>query len=288
MKIRRIIATVGIVLIVIIIAHGMHWYVQKEIYPIQILPNEWRNVLFHSKNNEYNGYLSANGIFYYTKHFQGPIQIGEFNVYTSILTTNDSTKVQMYNTFLDTEKIKHIIMNGKYMEGGKTRKWIKTDETSLVVKSDSGEDEYECNCKTYILGIPLNPPLGLLNTPSGEKIIIEKMIKKNSHSDDFIKCHYDKNLYNKLNKQFDTLVEQLINVNIGGDLKMDNILFNEDGSFILTDFSTPFNFNGRCPSWDERLKEKGMEQVTDFKLFIAPVQTQQVSSGMDANTIAES
>ena len=243
---------------------------KTKIYPIQTPQYGLKNALFHSKNNEYNGYLSKNGNFYYTKHFQKPVQIGEFNIDAGILTIDGVKKIQLHNAFLDITKIRHIMMNGKMIYGGKTRKWVKTDETSLVVKSDSSEDEYECNCKKYILGIPLNPPMGYLHT-SGENIIIEKLIKKNSHSDDFMKCHYDKNLYNKLNKQFNVLIEQLSNANIGGDLKMDNVLFNEDGSFILTDFSTPFNFNGRCPTWDERLNETEMKQITYFKDFITPM-----------------
>jgi hypothetical protein len=236
-----------------------------ESYSVQLLPEGWKNNLFHSKNGEYNGYLSTDGMFYYTKNFQLPLENGDFNVTSGLLNVNSTepSTIQMFNIPMDIESINNTITNGKRLEGGKSRSWVKTNEI-IVVKTDSSDEEYECNCKGFISGVPLNPPMGFLSLLSGEKVIVEKMIPKNSHTDDFIKCYHDPLLYERLSQQFNALVEKLKTANIGGDFKLDNILFNEDGSFILTDFSIP-----SCPSWTGWMsiaeREGALDQFTDFK-----------------------
>lgn len=236
----------------------------EEIFIRQELPIGCKNNLFYSKNGEYNGYLSKDNNFYYTKDFQKPVKIGLFNNETGVLTImldETITKIQLYYNVLDIIEINQTIMTGALLEGGKTRKWVKSNGV-IVVKSNSSEDEYECNCKSYILGIPVNPPLGYINLPNDDKVIIEKMIVKNSHTDDFIKCYYDKSLYEILKIQYDLLIEKLKTADIGGDFKLDNILFNNDGMFILTDFSI-----SRCPSW-ERWKEIAIQEEGSIEPFI--------------------
>jgi len=239
----------------------------EEIFTHQELPIGWNNNLFHSNNGEYNGYLSKDNNFYYTKHFQTPVKTGLFNNETGVLTIiidDATTTIQLYNNVLDIIEINQTMMNGALLEGGKTRKWVKSNGV-IVVKSNSSDGEYECNCKSYILGIPVNPPLGYLNLPNDDNVIIEKMITKNSHTDDFIKCYYDKSLYEILKNQYNVLIEKLKTANIGGDFKLDNILFNNDGMFILTDFSISM-----CPSWEHwteiAIREEGsMEPFINFK-----------------------
>lgn len=250
-----------------------------------IVPKGWINNLFFSKDNKYNGYFSEiDNNFYYTE-LRNPttFKIGMFDKKTENLTIiNDTiqTNIQLYTNSLNIEQIKETITSGTKLEGGKSRNWVKTDG-SVVVKTNGSAAEYECSCKCYILGIPLNPPLVYIESSSKDEsnMIVEKMIKSNSHTDDFIKCYYDASLYNNLNIQFNNLIEKLKLANIGGDFKLDNILFNEDGSFILTDFSMS------CMTWDNwvkiALREEGdIDMFLSFKKRLDYYLTQLLNEGV--------
>ena len=65
---------------------------------------------------------------------------------------------------------------------------------------------------------------------------MKNLLKKNNIYN-FLNCLIDKSLRSNIKKKFDDLVILLKKINISGDYKLDNILFDKSGNIILTDFT---------------------------------------------------
>ena len=148
-----------------------------------------------------------------------------------------NNNILLNKIFIDDEKIiksaNSVLNVGSKLEGGKSRNSVKTDN-NIVVKTNSDYDEYYRMCLCFIMKIPINPPIGLLILKN-HSYIIEKYIN-NKYSDTFIKCLINKNIRLETQEKFNNLVKSLKIANVAGDFKLDNILFDNYGNFILTDF----------------------------------------------------
>jgi hypothetical protein len=178
----------------------------------------------------------------------------------------------LFNRLFSNETMNYTIANeikrnGIRLLGGQTRAFVKRNEDS-VVKSDSSFLEYYRGCICFMLNIPINPPMGLLLGDGYDSYCVEKYIAKNENSATFVKCLVDKDIRDNTSRKYSELLETLKRVNIGGDFKLDNILFNSDGSFILTDFATlPNNECKIFPIQYSQWKQVAIREEGSFEPF---------------------
>jgi len=159
------------------------------------------------------------------------VKINKYDIKFVRIFPNDEVNFEMATIIKET---------GISLLGGNTRNFVKRGDR-FVVKSDSDYNEYYRTCTCFILNLPINPPAGLLIGDGYDSYIVEKYISENEKTNTFVKCLINKNTRVETNEKFIDLVKNLKTANVGGDFKLDNILFNNDGSFILSDFATLAN-----------------------------------------------
>jgi|688.fasta_scaffold262373_2 hypothetical protein len=203
----------------------------------------------------------------------------ELSKTSNILNKNNNITINnilLNKIFINDEKLikfaNSVLNFGYKLEGGKSRNSVKTDN-NIVVKSNSDYDEYYRMCLCFIMKIPINPPIGLLILKNHnnviEKYIIEKYINNNKYSDTFAKCLINQNVRLQTQEKFNNLVKSLKKANVAGDFKLDNILFDNYGNFILTDFTNNSRKNHKfIPIKFKEWEPIATRESGDFNFYI--------------------
>ena len=108
---------------------------------------------------------------------------------------------------------------------------------SVFIKSRHGDigvaREFAELVRLYLRGLPVAQPLTVVNL-SGELFLVEK--RYGSARELFLGCLEDDARFDAARRQWEGLVSRLAALEAGGDFKLDNILLDERGGFVLTDF----------------------------------------------------
>ena len=155
------------------------------------------------------------------------------------------------------------------LTGGKTRLFVKA-ENKIVVKSNASQDSYYLQIYMALLGLPVNLPLAYVpdckdprfqksSTCVAEGFIIKpKKTPADSpgasetdqnmwgYSSKLLAYNDDDKYLTKYKVQFEKYMHLFKKLDVAGDFKLDNVMFNEKEDIMFTDF---VNGNTLMNSW---------------------------------------
>ena len=160
------------------------------------------------------------------------------------------------------------------MTGGKTRDFVKA-EHKIVVKSNASEDSYYLQIYMGLLGLPVNLPLAYVpeckdprfnkSTCVAEGFIIKP--KKNpasspnkpeeeqnmwGYSSKLQVYNEDDSYLIKYQVQFEKYMHLFKKLDVAGDFKLDNIMFNEKEDIMFTDFINGQTLMNSWQIWEKK------------------------------------
>lgn len=162
--------------------------------------------------------------------------------------------------------IKSIFENGLLLTGGTTRLIIKTDGKYVLKTCD--QFEYIGMSIAHMKYKKILSPVAMV-TIYGRPYILEKFIQP---SDVFDKCAaagMTSPIYLDTKRKFDEIVKDLKRIDIGGDFKLDNIMFDSEGNMMLDDFviiksGEPITYRDWAKSAILETKGRGIDFFTEF------------------------